>query len=607
MYKHLQQLIQEISKVSRANPGAMTKSSFLTLTKIASIVAFPLMLGRSLNEMENDDSSNFMDVAPWMLGYSGLWVVSELIPYIQENTLHAAAMDMSFGLTHRIMETFYSLPMEARASNTNAPAVQHFNSAYEHLGNAFITTTFSRTIPAILEILVIDAMVIYIDLELGSTLLGIVIVYCIAAIFCSKYISDSQNQYIGSLCTGYEFIISQLDQYENAHYYGNVQVELQNLDRAMQKLSADFKDALAFKSITSAILSIFFGIGYVTALVYAAYLFDEDAITTQQVIILMLYILQSGISLRALSDSLGKLVSNYQTFKLLIDYLDSSTPAFHDPDNNITISKQQAMIGFNNVSFNYGDEKSNLNSINFNIQPGTVTAIVGRSGSGKSTLTRLLMGFYAPNNGEIILGSTKVTASNTTQLRKNFAVVPQNPVIFSANIMENIRYGNLQATDVEVLEAAKKAGLTDLIEDDRLNDATGSSGRKLSGGQKQRISIARAYLRNSASYLILDEPTSALDTQTELEVLTELNKLILERNVTVIIVTHNLDTLRKHIQINHVINVDDYAEQFKDKPSLCSDTYKTNTNLSFKPSKTKNGEIKSDEIYTPLIAGASNT
>jgi ABC-type multidrug transport system fused ATPase/permease subunit len=588
MENYFEKLTKEIYDVAGDNLWAMTQSSVLTLAKTASIVAYPIMLGKSLQEMEeDDDSSNFMKIAPWMLGYAGLWAVSELIPYIQENALHPVAMDMSFGLTHRIMDTFYFLPMEARSSNTNAPAVQHFNSAYEHLGNAFITTTFTRTIPSVLEILVINAMVGYENLEVGICLLGLVITYSVAAAVCSKYISDSQNQYIGSLCEGYEFIISQLDQYENAHYYGNVHVELRNLDIAMKRLSNDFKDALAFKSVASAILSMIFGVGYVATLVYTAYLFDEDVITSQQIIVLMLYILQSGISLRALSDSLGKLVSNYQTFKLLADYLDMKQPSNPSLGGRHVIAKEQANILFRNVTFNYGDDKSNLSNINLDIKPGKVTAVVGRSGSGKSTLTRLTMGFYAPNEGEILLGGRDIATCNPTNLRDNFAVVPQNAVIFSGSIMENIRYGNLDASDEEVLAAAQKAGLSDLISEDRLSEATGSSGRKLSGGQKQRISIARAYLRMNASYLILDEPTSSLDTKTEVEVLSELNKLIAERGVTVMIVTHNLQTLKQYIQVDDVIDVDKYAVQFRASQATIPSVRKHDQHMTFNGQKDK--------------------
>ncbi|MDP3706236.1 MAG: ABC transporter ATP-binding protein [Legionellaceae bacterium] len=566
MFKYVKKLINEISDVTSASPRAISISSILTLAKVASVAAFPLMLSRSLDEMEEESKDKFEQIAPWMLGYTGLWALSELIPYLQENVLHPVAMNMSFGLTHRIMDTFYSLPMEARASNTNAPAVQHFNSAYEHLGNAFITTTFSRTIPSLLEILVIDGLVIYEDLDLGLVLLGVIITYSTAAVICSKYISDSQNQYIGSLCVGYEFIISQLDQYENAHYYGNVPVELQNLDVAMRKLGKDFQDALAFKSTTSAFLSGMFGLSYIGALTYAAYLFDSEEISAKKIIILMLYILQSGMSLRAFSDSFGKLVSNYQTFKLLEDYLDTKSASEPTIGYSPLIQREQAAITFQQVAFNYGDDKSDLINISFTAKPGSVTAITGRSGSGKSTLIRLLMGFYSPTTGAIFLGNKEISTFDPTDLRENFAVVPQNAVIFSGSIADNIKYGNLSATDADVLEAARQAGLADLIAEDRMTANTGSSGRKLSGGQKQRISIARAYLRSNAAFLVLDEPTSALDPITEKEVLRELSQLIATRNVTVMIITHNLDTLRQYIKVDNIIDVDLYSEQFISKP-----------------------------------------
>ncbi len=554
---YLNRVLSRISSVIFSMPARLSLSVLIMLARISSLAISPLLLLKGLDEM-GDDENEFSALVPWFIGYAILLTFSEMLPYFQEKLLASPSLQLSFNLTHEVMETYYASPMEARTSNTNAPAVQHFGSSYEHLGTTFITELIGKAAPYLLEALVMFSLIISEHTFLGLAFLANIFVYFIFAIIGARYIGISQNQYVGSLFEGYELIITQLDQYENAHYYGNVETEIERSDGAMRRLGEDFNHSLSSRAKTSSFLTFSFGAGLLGTLIYAVSLFSQKVLSLDKLIILTLYLLQTGSSLRSFSESTNKIVGNYENFKMLLDYVDEEHPAAYEGRMDTVISRAESSIIFDKVCFGYDSEKNSLSDVSFSCEPGTVTAIVGRSGAGKSTLTRLLMGFYLPSSGKIYLGKHALSDFSSSALRNNFAVVPQSPAIFPGTILDNIKYGNLDASDDKLIAAARNAGLSDFVDSDRLDDAAGSGGRKLSGGQKQRIAIARAYLRETAPYLVLDEPTASLDPKTEAEVLEHLRDLVHSRGSTVIIVTHDLETLTRHIKVDQVVNLDDF-------------------------------------------------
>ena len=206
------------------------------------------------------------------------------------------------------------------------------------------------------------------------------------------------------------------------------------------------------------------------------------------------------------------------------------------------LTAEKGEIIFNNLSFSYNKESELFKGFQLHINAGEKIGIVGHSGSGKSTLISLLLKFYDVDDNEIIIDRQNITKLDPRSVRKNIAVIPQNANLFNRSVMENIRYGRLDATDEEVIEAAKVAHAHEFILDleNGYDTTLGDRGMKLSGGQRQRIAIARAILKD-APILVLDEATSALDTESEFLIQKALEKVMQGR--TVLAIAHRLSTI----------------------------------------------------------------
>lgn len=229
-------------------------------------------------------------------------------------------------------------------------------------------------------------------------------------------------------------------------------------------------------------------------------------------------------------------------------------PDVKDAENAVPLKDAKGAVSFKDVSFHYSDPKGNkldraaVRNVSMELEPGKFYALVGPSGAGKSTLFSLLLRFYDPDGGHIAVDGKPITSLTQESLRDNIGVVSQDTFLFHDTILENIRYGKLDATDEEVIAAAKKAHVHDFVMNiqGEYEAVVGDSGCNLSGGQKQRVSIARAILRN-APILLLDEATSALDTESE-KIIQEAIHLLSEGK-TVIAIAHRLSTILEADQI----------------------------------------------------------
>jgi ATP-binding cassette subfamily B protein len=223
------------------------------------------------------------------------------------------------------------------------------------------------------------------------------------------------------------------------------------------------------------------------------------------------------------------------------------------------MGKVAGEIMFDEVSFHYEGDEAVLRDINLHIQPGETFAIVGPSGGGKSTLCQLIPRFYEVSAGRVLIDGQDIRSVTQASLRRNIGIVQQDVFLFADSIMENIRYGRPDATDDEVIQAAKRAEIhEDILQMPKGYETyVGERGVMLSGGQKQRISIARVFLKDPP-IVILDEATSALDSVTEAKIQSSFDELCQGR--TSIVIAHRLSTVRNADRIA-VIDAEQVLEQ----------------------------------------------
>ncbi|WP_020166828.1 MULTISPECIES: ABC transporter transmembrane domain-containing protein [Methylotenera] len=280
----------------------------------------------------------------------------------------------------------------------------------------------------------------------------------------------------------------------------------------------------------------------------------------------VLYALMVAGAVGTMAEVWGEVMRAAGATERLLELLHADA-AITEPENAQTlINPTQAKIEFKSVVFHYPSRPqiAALDGINLTIAAGETVALVGPSGAGKTTLFQCLLRFYEPTSGEITINGQAINSLSLTSLRGNIAIVPQDAVIFSANALENIRYGKPSATDAEVLAAAKAAQVDEFIQ--KLPDAyqtfLGERGTRLSGGQRQRIAIARAILKD-APILLLDEATSALDAESEILVQQGLQAAMQGR--TTLMIAHRLSTVQKADRIivlenGHIVETGSPAE-----------------------------------------------
>jgi ATP-binding cassette subfamily B protein len=213
-----------------------------------------------------------------------------------------------------------------------------------------------------------------------------------------------------------------------------------------------------------------------------------------------------------------------------------------DRDNAHALKIKHGSIHFHHVDFSYTAGKPVFQNLNIRIQPGEKIGLVGFSGSGKSSLLNLMLRLFEPQSGSILIDEQDIQSVSQESLRANVAMIPQDPMLFHRTLMENIRYGRLEASDEEVITAAKQAHAHEFVieTEDGYDSLVGERGVKLSGGQRQRVALARAILKDTP-ILLLDEATSALDSVTEHHIQESLNSLMQDK--TVMVIAHRLSTL----------------------------------------------------------------
>ena len=334
-------------------------------------------------------------------------------------------------------------------------------------------------------------------------------------------------------------LIDSLLNFETVKYFNNEKHEYEILNESLkeyEKESVNNQYSLSYLNIAQTVVIM---VGITVMLVMSAYDIRAGHLSIGGFVVINAYMLQLyqplnffGTVYREIRQSLTDMENLFTLWE--------EKPNLTDSDQSVSQTKQ-ASIRFENVSFDYDERRTIIENISFEVPNGKKVALVGPTGAGKSTISRLLFRFYDPKQGAIFINNENITDISQSSLRKMIGVVPQDTVLFNDTIYYNISYGNPEASEEQIYEAARSADIHNFVMGlpDGYQTLVGERGLKLSGGEKQRVAIARAILKNP-SIFFFDEATSALDSTTEKEI--QKNLQAISQNRTTLVIAHRLST-----------------------------------------------------------------
>ncbi|KAF8170432.1 iron-sulfur clusters transporter ATM1 [Pholiota molesta] len=337
--------------------------------------------------------------------------------------------------------------------------------------------------------------------------------------------------------------VDSLINFEAVKHFNNEKYEIAQYDKHLseyEKASVKITTSLAYLNSGQ---NIIFSSALTMAMFLAAQGVVNGTMTVGDVVMVNQLIFQLSLPLNFLGTIYREMRQNLLDMEVLYKLVEENTPAKDAPDAK-PLRLEGGSIRFENVAFAYHPDRPIFKNLSFTVPAGKKVAIVGPSGCGKSTIFRLLYRFYEPSAGRILVDGQNITRVTLESLRRAIGVVPQDTPLFHADIMHNVRYGRLDASDAEVLEAARKANVDQAIA--RLPEGyrtqVGERGLMISGGEKQRLAVARVMLKDPP-ILFFDEATSALDAHTEFELMKNINTALLDKARTSIFVAHRLRTI----------------------------------------------------------------
>lgn len=318
------------------------------------------------------------------------------------------------------------------------------------------------------------------------------------------------------------------------------------IDRFGQQNYKNFRAQMKTSQLMAAltpVIEVLAAIGVVFIIWYGGMEVIDGTITSGALIAFLIYVVNLANPVKRLSRVYGNIQRALAAAERVFEVIDTE-PDVREAPNAADLPVVQGYVTFEQVSFAYTPGQPALQNLTLNVKPGEMIAIVGPSGAGKTTIANLLPRFYDTSEGRILIDGYDIRTVTLQSLREQIGIVPQETVLFNGTIFENILYGRLNATEDDVIAAAKAANAHEFIAKipEKYQAQIGERGAKLSGGQRQRIAIARAILKNPR-ILILDEATSALDSESEKLVQQALDKLMVGR--TSFVIAHRLSTVQR--------------------------------------------------------------
>jgi ATP-binding cassette subfamily B protein len=397
-------------------------------------------------------------------------------------------------------------------------------------------------VPTLLEIgLVVGLLLV----QFGVSFAMIIVCSVVAYIGFSMKATDWRTRFVTQMneadSTTNSRAVDSLLNFETVKYFNNEAFEANRYDTDLAAWEkARRKNRLSLFALNGGQASII-AIAMTSMMANAAFGVINGEMTIGDFVLINAFTMQIFMPLNFLGFVYREIRGSLANIDKLFDLL-SQAPAIKDADDALTLETKNPIITFSNVAFAYNEKREILKGISFEVPAGAKVAVVGESGAGKSTLMKLLFRFYEPNSGRIEIDGTDIRHLTQQSLRSHIGIVPQDTVLFNTTLLENIRYGNPDASIKDVENVITLAHLEDFVAKlpDKLETTVGERGLKLSGGEKQRVAIARALLKG-APIMIFDEATSSLDSTSEHAILSALRDAA--KGHTSLVIAHRLSTI----------------------------------------------------------------
>lgn len=515
---------------------------FLLLSSAANL-AFPKYLGELVDATNSDEI--FENIREISLILIGILVAQAIVSFfrvvlfvnVTEKTL-ASLRQATYTHLIKLPITFFN---QKRVGELNS----RISSDISLLQETF-TTTIAEFIRQLVIIFGGIAILLYTSPQLTLFMLAVIPVVVVIAIFFGRFIRKYSKAVQKQVAESNTIVEETLQGIFNVKAFANEFLEMARYKTKIAEVAKTGMKGGKYRGAFSSfiILGLF---GAIVAVIWQGVnLIAAGELQTGELFSFVIYSGFIGGSIGGFANVYANIQKAIGATEELMEILEEPTEDLHEEQTTQKLEGFAGKIGFKNVSFHYPNRKDIevLKNISFETLPGEQVALVGPSGAGKSTLVSLILRFYDPSSGQLLFDDKNAQEYGLSELRNQMAVVPQDVFLFGGSIRENIAYGKPDASEEEIIEAARKANAWEFINDfpEKLDTVVGERGVQLSGGQRQRVAIARAVLKNPR-ILILDEATSALDSESERLVQDALDKLMVGR--TSIVIAHRLSTIRK--------------------------------------------------------------
>jgi len=478
------------------------------------------------------------NIVIWLLG---LYLTSAIFSFVQGYIMSGVAQKISYKFRKEISEKINRMPLKYFDSKTHGEVLSRVTNDVDTVSQT-LNQSMSQIITSVITI--IGVLIMMISISWQMTLVALLILPVSMALIMgvvkkSQKYFKSQQEFLGH-------VNGHVEEVYGGH---NIMKAFNGEEEAVEKFqeinSTLYNSAWKSQFLSGMMMPImtFIGnIGYVAVSILGGWLAIKKTIEVGDILSFIQYVRTFTQPIAQVAQIANVLQSTAAAAERVFEFLEEEEE-IKEAENPVTLEEVKGEVVFKNVHFGYNPDKIIINDFSAKIKPGEKVAIVGPTGAGKTTMIKLLMRFYDVNDGAILVDGHDIRDFRRSDLRNMFGMVLQDTWLFNGSIMENIRYGNLSATDKEVIEAAKSAHVHHFVKalPNGYNMELNEEASNVSQGQKQLLTIARAIL-SDPKILILDEATSSVDTRTEVLIQKAMENLMKDR--TSFIIAHRLSTIR---------------------------------------------------------------